>query len=309
MIVTGREAKTLLERAASDPEIGRFAARLHQKIEQFEASIPLWRRRLRRQAIAVPFAQPALVVQALGGTHVKLDGKVIGCPEWKSRLASDMLFLLLAHPQGLTKEEIGVFFWPDSPPSKMKLNFEKTIYRLRVALTRDVVVFDEQDDRYYFNWDLDYRYDVGAFQTRLAEAQQADNPAEAIARYEKALEIYQGHYLPDLEGMWVLQQREVLSHSYREAVINLATLCLEQGDYQPGLRHCAALLAEDPYLETAHRLVMRIHAAQGNLADVARQFTNCKDVLQDELQISPSDQTIQLYASLVQNRKEPTYLN
>jgi hypothetical protein len=49
---------------------------------------------------------------------------------------------------------------------------------------------------------------------------------------------------------------------------------------------------------------MRIHAAQGNLADVARQFTHCKDVLQDELQISPSDQTNQLYASLVQNRKE-----
>jgi hypothetical protein len=52
---------------------------------------------------------------------------------------------------------------------------------------------------------------------------------------------------------------------------------------------------------------MHIHAAQGNLAGVARQFTLCKQVLQDELQIPPSHQTIQLYDSLVENQREAAY--
>jgi len=60
------------------------------------------------------------------------------------------------------------------------------------------------------------------------------------------------------------------------------------------------VLAEDPSMEDAHRLAMRIHAALGNRADVARQFALCQKVLLEEVAAPPSPQTEELYASLMQ---------
>ena len=50
----------------------------------------------------------------------------------------------------------------------------------------------------------------------------------------------------------------------------------------------------------AHRLAMRIHAALGNRADVARQFALCQKILLEEVDAPPSPQTEELYATLMQ---------
>jgi DNA-binding SARP family transcriptional activator len=44
---------------------------------------------------------------------------------------------------------------------------------------------------------------------------------------------------------------------------------------------------------------MHAHGAMGNRAAVARQFKLCRRELRNELDISPSPQTEQLYESLV----------
>ena len=57
-------------------------------------------------------------------------------------------------------------------------------------------------------------------------------------------------------------------------------------------------ITADPCFESAYRMTMRIHAAQGNRVGVVRQYEKCKDVLMKEIEVPPSPQTHELYLSL-----------
>jgi DNA-binding SARP family transcriptional activator len=44
----------------------------------------------------------------------------------------------------------------------------------------------------------------------------------------------------------------------------------------------------EPLRETAHRVVIRAHAAEGNLVEAHRQYRRFEDLLQRELGVAPS---------------------
>jgi LuxR family maltose regulon positive regulatory protein len=304
LVAAGREARRLLENTQpigllgrSDPAIARQASRLFNQVTEFEENIPTLRRRLRRGASAVPFAPPTLSIQALGRAQVMVDGKPVASADWQVRWARDLLFCLLAHPDGLTKEGVGAIFWPDSSPKQLKLKFKNTIYRLRHALGQEVVIFDA--DRYQVNRGLDYEYDVEAFLEKLAQARAATDLSERAAAYRAAVHLYKGPYLPEIEGEWAWWERERLGQAYLEAVLKLTELHLEGGEYEVALDYCQRALTKDPCLEEAHRLAMRIHAAMGNRAAVVRQFEICQQALLKEVNASPSPQTEALYETLM----------
>jgi DNA-binding SARP family transcriptional activator len=297
LVVAGREARTLLEAAGCDPALGRQASQLLRRIDQFEGKVPILRRRLRRQASAVPFAPPRLCIQALGKVQVLVEGRQVTGADWQAQVARDLLFCLLAHPDGLTREAIGAIFWPDSPPTQLREQFKKTIYRLRRALDQEVVLFDEE--RYRFNRALDYEYDVETFLGKLAQAEAATDTDEHAAAYGEAVRLYEGPYLPEAEGTWVWPERERLWRVYVAAILKLVRHHLEVGEHQVALEYCHQALVEDPCLEEAHRLAMRAHWALGNRSAVARQFEHCRQALLKELNAPPSPQTGVLYERLM----------
>jgi DNA-binding SARP family transcriptional activator len=189
-------------------------------------------------------------------------------------------------------------FWPDNTPQQLKLQFKSTVYRLRRALGAEAVLLDEETDRYYFNRDLDYEYDVESFQTALDQGQQAPAVAEQVAAYRRAIESYTGHYLPWFDGTWVWAERERLWQQVKEAGLQLAHLHLAAKEYNLALKQCQHLLAKDTCLEQAHRLAMQAHAGLGNRAAVVRQFEFCRDTLLREINAPPSPQTETLYHTL-----------
>jgi LuxR family maltose regulon positive regulatory protein len=298
LVVAGREVKTLLGTAQGDPEVGQEASGLLRQIVLFEQNIPALRRHLRRQAAAVPFASPKLIVHALGKTQVMVDGKLVTNADWQGQAARDLFFCLLGHPDGLPKETVGTIFWPESSPSQLKLKFKNAIYRLRQALGgQEVVLFEE--DYYRFNRALDYEYDVEAFWRKLEQAQGTTDPGEQAAAYRSVIRLYKGPYLPEVDGDWVWLEREQLAQAYMEAVLTLAKLHLEAKEYGVALEYCRRALAEDPCQEEAHRLAMRAHAATGNRAAVVRQFERCRQALLNEVNVPPSSQTTALYEMLM----------
>ncbi len=300
LVVAGREAKMLLKAIQSDPAFGRQVSQLLEQVVQFEQEIPALRRRLRQRASTVPFALPRLTIQALGKAQVMLDGKLVTSPEWRNqKRVRDLFFCLLAHPDGLTKEAAGIIFWPDSTPAQLKLQFKNTIYRLRSALGKEVVVFDENEGRYRFNRALDYEYDVEAFQQLLVQARSETEPGRQIAAYRAAIDLCEGPYLPEADGTWTWPERERLQRACLEATLQLASLHLEAREYGVTLEYCRRALAEDPCLEEAHRLAMRAHAALGNQAAVVRQFNRCRQTLLSEINAPPSSQTEALFEMLI----------
>jgi LuxR family transcriptional regulator, maltose regulon positive regulatory protein len=296
LIVTGFWEKEYLIKFKAERQPELVALFLRQ-VKQFEQRLPSLRRRLRQRASVVPFAPPKMIIRGLGKTQVRLNDKVITSADWQTQAARDLFFVLLSHPEGMTKETVGSIFWPDISPEELKLRFKNTIYRVRHAVGKQSIVL--QDDYYRFNRGLDYEYDVEDFQQAVKQAVRAASTKEKLNHYRTAIRLYKGTYLPDIEETWNIADRERLFQIYIEALLKVAELSFEGGQQQAALDFIHRALVADPCLEAAHRLAMRVHAAMGNRAAVARQYERCRQALLAEINALPSSQTQQLHDSLM----------
>jgi LuxR family transcriptional regulator, maltose regulon positive regulatory protein len=297
-VADAREQREFLIEVISESPALSGLEQLLAAIDDYEEKLPSLRRVLRRKMATVPFGPPRIRIHLLGEPQVSIGGQVVARSDWQTPMAPALLYLVLAHPEGLTKEEIGTFLWPEYSPGRLKVNFQKTIYRLRRALVQDVVIYDEETQQYRFNRDLDYTHDVELFRMHLLEARTASGPVERAGAYRSALELYRGPYLDGEDELWIWPEREALAEAYREAALELAELDLQEEAFTRVLALCRRLLAEDPCLEEAHRLAMRAHAGRGNMAAVVRQFNRCQQALEEEIRVYPSQRTIELYHSL-----------
>ncbi len=296
LVVACREAKNLLGAAVNDPALCGHASRMLRQLLQFEQEIPHLRRLIRRKAAVVPFGPPRLSFQALGAVEAMVGERKVTRADWQAQVARDLLFCLLAHPNGLTKEAIGAIFWPEHSPAQLKLQFKQTIYRLRRALGQNVVLLDH--DRYRLNRAIDYEYDVDVFWSKLHQARATTEKGERATAYRAAVGLYEGPYLPDTDEMWVHSERERLWQAFVEAALWLAEFHHEAGENDLALDYCQRVLAQDPCQEGAHRLAMRIYAAMGNRAEVARQLQRCRLALSEQVNAGLSPQTQALYEVL-----------
>lgn len=274
---------------------------LMSAVEAFQSQRATVRRDFRRQICSlfpnIPVDPPALVIRALGRAEVSANGQTIAVREWKTRISRDLLYCLLAHPKGLTKEEIGLLFWPDASPDILKTRFKNSIYRMRNALNQEVILFE--DGIYCFDRSLEYEYDVELFLHYINEGRASSDPTAKIEALTQALRYYGGDYMPDSDADWSYVERNRLRQIFVDTALDLAQLTFDSGACDNALEWCQRILAEDPCLEDAHRLAMRVYAASGNRAGVARQYSICQKALQEEVDAPPSSQTAELYATLM----------
>ncbi len=299
LIPAGCEVKGMLKEVTASPVVGKFATRLIDTIEQFDRDLPGLRRLIRQQSEQVDLSQPELTIQALGAARVHTYAEEVTRPEWSNQKAvRELFYLLLAHPKGLNKEAIGDTLWPNSIPEQHYKQLNNTVYRLRRALGKEVVVFDTQSNCYQFNWQMDYHYDVEEFQAAVKRARRAKRTARKIAAYQQAIALYGGAYLPEVGGTWAVPMREFLRRTYTETVLQVAELYFKEREYKKALGYCQQLLNDDQYQEAAHRLAMRAYAARGDRVEIARQYEFCRQSLQ-QLDTAPSAETERLYAQLM----------
>lgn len=299
LVVPGRQVQTFLQAVTDQPSLDYWTQQLQQQIRQFERNLPSIRRRLRQVASHLPSSPPELTIFSLGQVQVEKGGQALTNKDWKTKLSRDLFFCLLAHPEGLHKDVLSEMFWPESQPDQLKFNLKKALYNLRKAVGKDMLLFKE--GYYQFNWDADYEYDVETFWNQIDRAQKAPDRRRRLAAYEAACTLYNGPYLPNVEGTWVYSPREQIWQAFREAALALGRHNLETGNFCEALNYSNQILSEDLYVEEAHRLAMRAHAFMGNRAAVVRQFELCQKVLAEHLDVSPAPETQALYTKLLQS--------
>jgi DNA-binding SARP family transcriptional activator len=219
--------------------------------------------------------------------------------QWPTTQSRDLLYCLLQHPLGLRKEEVGVLFWPDHPPHRLDGIFRSTLYRLRRALHRDVVLFDE--GVYRFNRDCTYWYDVEAFEQLIEEAGRAPAPAadRKASLLGAALALYRDDYLEGIYADWCMLERERLRDQAQLAMEALAALFSARGNLAQAVELYQRLLALDPCQESIHQALMRCYWRLGDRAAAIRQYQACARVLRTELGLSPAAETEDLYLQII----------
>jgi two-component SAPR family response regulator len=199
--------------------------------------------------------------------------------------------------EAVTKEQIAEALWPEiDDPQTLKARFKNEVYRLRRATGKNVIVFN--DEYYLFNRALDYEYDVEAFDSHLKRARKARDKKERIEHLQKAVSLGSGSYLADVDANWATAERERLGQEYDVALQELAGLYLDTNQMQQCLSVCQRALERNRYHETIYQLEMRVYAALGDRASIALRYQACKAALEEELGISPSEETELLYREL-----------
>jgi LuxR family maltose regulon positive regulatory protein len=297
IVVTFHQASSLPVDFFSDPEVRRLASDLFMRATRLSAKIPNIRRQLRRQAEVIQVPAPYLTIQTLGQVIVNVSGKSLSIKDWQTQSVRDLFFHFLTVHKPMTKEQIGAALWPDVyEPSHLKLRFKNEIYRLRRAVGPDTILFE--DVFYSFNRDLDYEYDVEAFESFLAKARVSSNIDEQINLYQRAVDLVRGPYMDDMDVDWALPERERLNQIYLSALLSLADLYLKQSHPEKSLSLCQRAIEYEPTHEAAYRQSMQIYHRMGNKGAVLRIYQACQEAMQRQLDMSPSTETNELYREL-----------
>ena len=216
--------------------------------------------------------------------------------QWKTTSVRELFFYILAASRPLTKEEIGETLWPEVDTAQLKLRFKNDLYRLRRALGKDIILFE--DNHYRFNHLLDYEYDVEDFTAQLSKAKTETQIEEKIAHLHTATGLRNGPYLQGVDATWAWPEREHLDKICIDALKQQADLHRQSGNLQVALQACQGILKINPCHEDIHRLAMQLHAEQGNRLDVIWQYQTCRNALRSELEVEPSQETETLYRQL-----------
>lgn len=116
----------------------------------------------------------------------------------------------------------------------------------------------------------------------------------------------QGELLPGWYDDWVLLERERLRQLRMHALEALAARYAAVGRYGEAVQTAYAAVRAEPLRESAHRTVVHVHLAEGNVAEAVRAYESFQTMLADEIGAIPTQQMCRLVAGLPGRRRAAT---
>lgn len=237
-------------------------------------------------------AGPPLEILALGRLEIRRNGQLLLPDAWPYARPRELLLYLLAHPEGRTREQIGLDFWPEVAAAQVKNNFHVTLHHLRKVLGgSDWIRFDR--GRYRVAVEAGVRYDAAEFARAVEGALRTlrthpDAPAAGGA-LPAALALYRGPFLEE-EGVgdWHLELRAHLARLHEEAHLALAAAGTRAGRHAEAAALYRRLLARDPLHEEAARQLMLALARDHRRPEALRVYERLCQDLRRELEAEPS---------------------
>jgi len=294
LIAEGQHAEHLL-----DLGVARGVARCSVVLEKIAAVRALAEELGQDEAEAVGELVSRLEVYTLGEMRVVRDGQVVASSDWQGAKSKEMFFYILLHGP-VERDVIGLVLWPDLTPRQMRNNFHSTLYRVRRAVGADAVVME--DGRYRLG-DVDCWLDVREFERAVERARllpYGDWQAERLWR--RAVSLYRGDFLLEVDREWVLPRREALRMMYLEALMGVGRCHETRREYEAAVDWYRRALRVDELREDIHRRLMECFDQVGRRSDALAQYDACRDILERELGVMPSEETERLYERVAGRR-------
>jgi non-specific serine/threonine protein kinase len=242
---------------------------------------------------------PTLTLQTLGPLRIWKDGKPVDREAWASAKPRELLLFLVCHPDGRTREQVGLAFWPDASAEQVRNNFHVALHRLRKTLGGAQWV-THSAGQYALDSSVAVQFDAATFErdvsaglARLAR----DGDATLL---ESAVALYRGDFLEqETVGDWHLELRDRLRLGYLAGLTALAEHDMRLERWAGAADTWRKLIARDQVDERAYRGLMTCHARRGERSQVQQAYRRLEQVLQRELEARPEPETVRLYHKLV----------
>ncbi|WP_216322123.1 AfsR/SARP family transcriptional regulator [Deinococcus aestuarii] len=231
-----------------------------------------------------------LRVRSLGAIEVARDGQPV---RWGAGSARDLVFLLLARPEGLTRDEIIDALWHEDAGDRSGNRFRVALHRARTALGGPGSVV-ELHGAYHLSDGVLRSSDVFALYAALHEAEHSEGEARFRA-LSRAVETYGGDFLPHVQAEWARAAREEYRGVYTRARLERSLLHCEGLHCDLAVRDLALALRADPYIgENYHQKLMTcLSVVEGRYA-ATEHYRRFLRFLREDLGDTPMPETVAL---------------
>ena len=220
-----------------------------------------------------------LHLQLLGTFQLVLNHQAVPITIGSQRLIA---FLAL-HDRLLPRMYIAGVLWPNVPTARANANLRAGLWRLP-ASCRPVIDQSAQHLR-LTSIPVDLR-DATALAHRLLDRTEHSVESDLGGAGRKlSSELLPTWYDDD----WVLTERERFHQLRLHALEALCDRLTTMGRYGEAIDVGLAAVTAEPLRESAHRVLIRAHLAEGNQGEAERQYQMCRKLLRDELGVEPSN--------------------
>jgi DNA-binding SARP family transcriptional activator len=220
-------------------------------------------------------------LRLLRGFELRSGDEAVSLPMSAQRLAA---FLAL-HDRPIQRLHVAGTLWIDSTEEQANASLRTALWRLRRAGPATV---DATSTHLVLSQLVPV--DVAETARRARRVLNGGPPdGEDLPRLAEA-----GELLPDWYDDWVVIERERLRQLCVHALERISTVATADGRYAQAAEAGLAAVSFEPLRESAHRVVIEAHLAEGNAADAIRQYELFERLLSGKLGLRPSQRMQEL---------------
>jgi DNA-binding SARP family transcriptional activator len=223
---------------------------------------------------------PSAEVTLLGGFRLTFAGRDIRLPVGAQRLVA-----LLGLRGRTGRSRLAGILWPTAPEQRALASLRTGIWRVNQAVP-DLVISNTGQ----VVLTTRAHVDVQTLVTQSIDILRG----HTLEEFPFSGGVPEDDLLPDWDDDWLVDERERLHQLRLHLLETVADKLVDAGHFGLAVEVALCVIRADPLRESAHRTLVRIHLAEGNIKDAARAYTGCQQVLRRELGVAPTDAMIGL---------------
>lgn len=221
-----------------------------------------------------PDAVPRLRVEVLHHFRVLRDGRHIVLPTGSEQLVAR----LVVEDRPFARSAVAGVLWPERSEHDAGTLLRRALWRLNHDVPGLVECYSRQII-------LSRSIEVDLAEVnRIAEAANQGSPSVSA----HAVRLLEGDLLPQWSLPWIDAPRESLRQVRLHTLETLARNDLDAGRPGNALVGALAAVGLEPLRESAHRIVIAAHLAEGNASEALRHYAYFRDLLWAEMRLRPS---------------------
>ena len=231
-------------------------------------------------------AGPAVQVRLglLGSFEATIDDGPVTLPMSTQRL----LAFLALHGRSVLRSFVAGSLWLDSTDDRAAGSLRSSLWRVN----REVQFVETVGEQLRLHAGV-----VVDLEAAVEQAERLIDPANEDCPSPHNF-LLRGDLLPDWYDDWVTLERERYQQLRIHALERLSERLLAAGRYGEAAEAGQAAVRAEPLRESAQRLVIRVHLAEGNQSEALTQYERFRALLRDELRLEPSPRMTELVAHL-----------
>ncbi|MEM7332857.1 MAG: BTAD domain-containing putative transcriptional regulator [Chloroflexota bacterium] len=241
-----------------------------------------------------------LKVSLLGPYQIKIDDQPLN--SLVSSKALGILFYLMLNKRPFPRQTIASLFWGEMRDEDARRNLRGVVMKLRQNLA-DYLLIENQTVG--FNFDSLYELDIEQF-----DSFRASGIDEQLAQ---AISMHRGDFLaefhlrdaPEFE-YWQERERRKRHQLFLKTADDLIGRYELTGKYEAGIEIAQQLIDIEPTREASHRHLIRLFALDGQLDTAVDHYEGLVDILRNELQVDPADETVLLLHEIRYGKETPS---